>query len=50
METFKNVVAVPSLSLTGLAWDWSAFGNGEARAWAPAVWLPAAACSCSRAP
>lgn len=27
LDTFKNVVAAPSLSLTGLAWDWSAFDS-----------------------
>lgn len=29
LDTFKQVVAAPSLSLTGLAWDWSAVGTGE---------------------
>ncbi len=29
MSVFKQVVAAPSLSATGLAWDWSAFGNGK---------------------
>ncbi|PSC75740.1 Adenine guanine permease AZG1 [Micractinium conductrix] len=29
MEVFKEVVAAPSLSATGLAWDWSAFNTGE---------------------
>ncbi|GAB4819465.1 hypothetical protein N2152v2_006511 [Parachlorella kessleri] len=29
MQTFKQVVAAPSLSMTGLAWDWSAFGQGQ---------------------
>jgi len=28
LEYFSNVVAVPSLSLTGLAWDWGAFNTG----------------------
>ena len=28
-DVFKEVVAVPSLDLTGLAWDWSAFGDGH---------------------
>ncbi|GAB4816680.1 hypothetical protein N2152v2_003726 [Parachlorella kessleri] len=29
LQYFKKVVAVPSLDLTGLAWDWSAFNNGH---------------------
>lgn len=28
LDVFKQVVAVPSLDLTGFAWDWSAFSNG----------------------
>ena len=28
LDYFSNVVAVPSLSLTGLAWDWGAFNTG----------------------
>ena len=31
LETFKKVVAVPSLDLTGLAWDWEAFSKGAGR-------------------
>ncbi|PRW05836.1 Adenine guanine permease AZG1 [Chlorella sorokiniana] len=29
MDVFKQVVAAPSLSATGLAWDWSAFKDGR---------------------
>lgn len=29
MDVFKQVVAAPTLSATGLAWDWSAFGDGK---------------------
>eukprot|EP00889_Picochlorum_renovo_P001255 jgi/Picre1/28285/NNA_003691.t1 len=29
METFKQVVAAPTLAGTGLQWDWSAVGNGH---------------------
>jgi hypothetical protein len=29
LDVFKEVVALPSLSATGLAWDWSAFGSGR---------------------
>ena len=29
MEVFKEVVAAPTLSATGLAWDWSAFKDGR---------------------
>ena len=29
MEVFKDVVAAPSLSLTGLNWDWSAIDSGS---------------------
>lgn len=29
MDVFKRVVAAPSLSQTGLAWDWSAFNSGN---------------------
>ncbi|GAB4814177.1 hypothetical protein N2152v2_001223 [Parachlorella kessleri] len=29
LELFKKVVAAPSLSMTGFAWDWSAFSKGH---------------------
>ena len=29
MDVFKQVVAAPSLEGTGVAWDWSALGNGH---------------------
>lgn len=29
LDVFKEVVAAPTLSQTGLAWDWSAIGNGH---------------------
>lgn len=29
LDVFKQVVAAPSLSATGLAWDWSAFKDGR---------------------
>lgn len=29
LDVFKQVVAAPTLSATGLAWDWSAFGDGQ---------------------
>lgn len=29
LNVFKKVVAAPTLSMTGLAWDWSAFENGN---------------------
>jgi AGZA family xanthine/uracil permease-like MFS transporter len=29
LEFFREVVAAPTLSATGLAWDWSAFNDGK---------------------
>ncbi|KDD74028.1 hypothetical protein H632_c1638p0, partial [Helicosporidium sp. ATCC 50920] len=29
LDVFKQVVAVPTLSMTGLAWDWSAFDKSQ---------------------
>lgn len=31
MELFKHIVKAPTLSMTGLAWDWSAFTSGGCR-------------------
>lgn len=39
LQVFKQIVAAPTLDMTGLAWDWSAFNRGGCTASRAACWL-----------